>query len=155
MPHGTHLVVVFFCLYLLLRRLISHKYFTIFTGADTADREYTAVFCSSSKIKITFMNVNIVNEGIILMPITYGNQSDLQTCKVTIRGLQNAIIISKHQRLNASSGPCLDNRVIDNNNQEGPCPEQKVYSASMTEIALEVGIPFQPGFVISFKGEIA
>ena len=113
----------------------------------------TLLFSSNENSEINLRDMTTTNEGVVRMPTPYGHQSFSSGCTVTIRGLGNSIIIFKQKRLNASNGPCLKNNIINNKIQKGPCHDQKVYFNGLMHLKLEVGEPFQPGFVISFKGE--
>ena len=88
------------------------------------------------------------------MPESYGNSTNPEPCVVTLRGPRYGLIIFRHKRLNAASGPCLKGNLISDNIEEGPCPVQREHFSGVIDIALIVGKRFQPGFVIYFTGTV-
>ena len=95
-----------------------------------------------------------VTEGALHMRESYhSNTTKPKLCVVTLSGPRNALIVFKHQRLNAANGPCLSENIINNSFHQGPCSAQRVhFNGTTLNITLIVGKPVQPGFVIYFTG---
>ena len=127
--------------------------------ANLSNKRLHAEFCkspdpNSESRLIQLENMDRVREGALHMPESYGNSTNPEPCVVTLRGPRYGLIIFRHKRLNAASGPCLKGNVISDNIEEGPCPEQREHFSGVIDIALIVGKRFQPGFVIYFTGTV-
>ena len=102
---------------------------------------------------IQLANMNKVNHGHVHMPESYVGQNMTRPCVVTFYGSDNGVIIFTHQRLsNATSGQCLQDRIINDTIYQGPCSEQRVYFSKVTTIVLAVENPIQNDFILHFTG---
>lgn len=84
---------------------------------------------------------------------SYDNQTVPRNCTVKTSGEYTGFIFFKHRWRDATSGPCLNGRVISGETHHRPCSEERYHFNKEIDIVLETGDTVQPGFIIYFTGE--